>query len=154
MRNDTIIASSLSRLQKLLVHEFGATEGDFTGQVRAATPQLPEDLAQALSALQGLRESVSGPPEATPEQAADFAFRCGQVHAKLEAYRQVQMELENVVVGPESVSATPLQSSQIEPLARFVEIRNEIFRKVADFTLKALLIGLGLLLLGLALGLV
>ena len=64
------------------------------------------------------------------------------------------MELENVVMGPDSVTATPLESSEIEPLARLIEVRDRVFRKVADFTLKALLVGLALLMAGLVFGLI
>jgi hypothetical protein len=39
-------------------------------------------------------------------------------------------------------------------LSRFLAARDRLFRKVADFTLKFLLIGLGLLVLGLLIGVV
>jgi hypothetical protein len=154
MNKNSLIEASLFPLRELLAREFGASAPDFASQVKAAVPRLPDDLAQILAKLENTETILRKEAEPLPEGLADFGFRCGQVYEKLMAHRQMQMELENVVVGPDSVSAAPLQASQIEPLARFVEVRDRVFRKVADFTLKALLIGLGLLTLGLVLGLV
>jgi hypothetical protein len=154
MNKDQIVDSSLSKLNELLSRQFQAAEPDFADKAKTAAAQLPGDLAQALSRLAEQRALLKANAAPDTDLLAEFAFHCGQVYEQLAAYRHIQMEMENVVLGPESVSATPLQASQIEPLARFIEVRDRIFRKVADFTLKALLIGLGLLTLGLVLGLI
>lgn len=154
MSNQTFLDSSVSRFNDLLTGPFGTPKTDFPGMAKSAGAELPEDLDRALRELAANYGSLQAQPDPAPTALADFAFRCGEVYSKLENHRQIQMELENVVVGPESVSANPLQSAQVEPLARFIEARDRIFRKVADFTLKALLIGLGLLTLGLFLGLI
>jgi hypothetical protein len=154
MSSQTFLDASLSRLDDLLASQFNAAAPDFAGKAKSAAAELPEDIAQPLLELAGTYGSLRAQAEPSPAALADFAFRCGEVYRSLENHRQIQMELENVVVGSESVSANPLQNSQVEPLARFVEARDRIFRKVADFTLKALLIGLGLLTLGLFLGLI
>jgi hypothetical protein len=154
MSHQTFLDASLFKLNELLSGPFGATESDFASRAKSAGAALPEDLALGLRELAGTYGSLQAQSEPSPAALADFAFRCGELHSRLENHRQIQMELENVVVGPESVSTTPLQGGQVEPLARFIEARDRIFRKVADFTLKALLIGLGLLTLGLFLGLI
>lgn len=154
MSSQTFLDSSLFRLNEILVSQFGATEPDFAGKAKSAGSELPEDLAQALGELAGTLGTLRAQAEPAPAALADFAFRCGEVYSKLENQRQIQMELENVLVGPDSVSANPLQSGQADRLAGFIEARDRVFRKVADFTLKALLIGLGLLTLGLFLGLI
>jgi hypothetical protein len=150
----TILDSSLARLRELLARDFGAEAQDFTEQAKAVVRRLPDDLAQTVAGLESEWAALREQAEPAPERLADFAFRCGQTYAKLATFRQIQMELENVVLGPESVSTAALQTAQIEPLARFVELRDRVFRKVADFTLKAILIGLGLLTVGLFLGLI
>jgi hypothetical protein len=68
--------------------------------------------------------------------------------------QQVQMELESAIIGPDSVTTTRLQLGQIDHLRRFIDTRDRIFRKVADTTLKLLLAGLGLMLVGLLLGII
>lgn len=154
MNSNTLIDASLAKLDELLVRNFGARGTDFAGKAETAAAGLPEDLAELLMELRQRLGPLQSVTEPDPQRLVEFAFRCGEVHARLMAYFQVRMELENVVVGPVSIGAAPLQPSEVEPLARFVELRDRLFRKVADFTLKALLIGLGLLTLGLVLGLI
>lgn len=154
MNTHQFLDACLSRLDELLDHQFQTSASDFTGKVNAIAAQLPEEPAQALYEVLGRRAALSAEEAPAPESLADFAFLCGRAYEQLEAWRRIQMEMENVLTGPDSVSATPLQASQVEPLSRFIEARDRIFRKVADFTLKALLIGLGLLILGLVLGLI
>jgi hypothetical protein len=154
MSQQAFLDSSLSRLNELLTRQFGAAEPDFAGQAQSVGAELPEDLGQALRKLAVNLESLRAQAEPPPSALAEFAFRCGELYSKLESHRQIQLELENVVVGPETVSANPLQSGQADRLAGFIEARDRVFRKVADFTLKALLIGLGLLTLGLFLGVI
>jgi hypothetical protein len=64
------------------------------------------------------------------------------------------MEVENAIIGLDSVTAEPLAQAQSDQLSRFIASRDRLFRKTADFTLKILLTGLGLLFLGLLLGIV
>jgi hypothetical protein len=146
--------SCLAKLNTLLTQHFHAEAPDFAGKVKAVASQLPNELAQALAELVEMRAELEKAAAPEPERLMDFAFQCGCVYERLDAQRRIEMEMENVVVGPESVATTPLQPSQVEPLARFIEVRDQLFRKVADFTLKALLVVLGLLTLGLVLGLV
>ncbi|MGZ8218315.1 hypothetical protein [Methylomagnum sp.] len=154
MNTHPFLNTCLSKLDELLDRQFQTSAPDFTSKVNAIAAQLPEEPAQALYELLGRQAALNAETVPAPESLADFAFLCGRAYEQLEAWRRIQMEMENVLTGPDSVSATPLQASQVEPLARFVEVRDRLFRKVADVTLKALLIGLGLLILGLVFGLI
>lgn len=151
---NTIVDASVARLNELLIRRLRAAGTDFADRARSASGRLPEDLARSLSGLAEAQALLKAETAPEPERLADFAFRCGQLYEQIEAFQRVEMEMENVRLGPDSVEPVPLQSSQVERLTRFVEVRDRLFRKVADFTLKALLIGLGLLMLGLVLGLV
>ena len=110
--------------------------------------------AQALRAIAAQQASLLAAGANDPQQVGEFCFAAGALHEKLRTLLQTEMELESAIVGPDRVSATPLQRAQSDQLARLLETRDRIFRKVADVTLKFLLIGLGLLVLGLVLGLV
>lgn len=154
MNTNLLIDLGLAKLDELLVREFGASGSDFAGKVKAAAQVLPEELAAALRDLGQEGDRMRAEPGQSPERLAEFTFRCGELHAQLLAFGQVRMELENVVMGPDRVIATPLQASEVEPLARLIEVRDRVFRRVADFTLKALLVGLALLTLGLVFGLI
>jgi hypothetical protein len=151
---EVVVNAGLARLSDLLARQFGATAPEFARQVQAAEDQLPEELARALEELAATAARLRVAASVEAERLADFGFRCGQVYEQLEVFRRLELELENVRLGPASIEASPLQGAQVERLARFIEVRDRIFRKVADFTLKALLVGLGLLTLGLILGLV
>jgi hypothetical protein len=145
---------SLAKLDQLLVEQFRADARDFAGRARGVAASLPDELAQPLAELAEAGERLKAEPAAEAGRFAEFAFRCGQVYEQLTAQRRIEMEMENVRVGPASVEPAPLQGSQADLVARFIEARDRMFRKVADFTLKALLVVLGLLTLGLILGLV
>lgn len=154
MNWNTLIDAPLGRLDELLVRDFGAPQGDFAAKAERVAEQLPDELGAALVELRRRLTLLRAETEPDFEHLADFAFRCGELHAGLTAYIQVQMELENVVVGSDRINPTPLAASEVEPLARLVEVRDRLFRKVADFTLKVLLIGLGLMILALVFGLI
>lgn len=153
MNLDPFIESSLQSLDNLLVRELGMTAGHFGARAEQAADNLPDDLAEPLRALAGLHGRLISAAEPDPRQAGDFCFACGALHEKLSALLLARMELESAILGPDSVRTTPLQRAQSDQLTRFIETRDRLFRKVADWTLKLLLIGLGLLILGLMLGL-
>ena len=154
MNKDLFVDSSLSKLNNLLAEHNPAEAPGFAGKAQSAAFLLPGELAQPLRELAEAEARLKADSTADDGALADFAFRCGQVYEQLSAYRRIEMELENVRVGPDSVEAAPLHASQADVVARFIQARDRVFRKVADFTLKALLAILALLALGLVLGLV
>lgn len=143
---------SLHSLQTLLADHFAATAPDFESRVKQAAARLPGDLAGELSELAAAarREGENQDSEA----AGRFAFQCGRMYERLWSYRQNQLAAETGTVSPEGVVPEPLAKEQMDALTRIIEVRDRVFRKVADFTLKAILITLGLLALALAFGLV
>lgn len=154
MNQASLIAPSLQTLEEILARDLGLPAGSFAAQAEQAALLLPEDLAQALRELAATLTRLQSRTVPDPLADADFCFAAGVLHERLRAFRQTRMELESTIVGPDSISTTPLQRAQSDQLARFIEARDRLFRKVADLTLKFLLIGLGLLMLGLLLGII
>lgn len=160
MNNSTTSSSGffvdlcITRLGTLLSTHFNAYQPDFTEKVSAIADDLPEELSELLTKIATRRLLLKQDSDQDITKLAEFSFDCGQLYEKLEEYRRMEMEVENVRQGSFSVSPSPLQSAQVEKLSRFIEVRDRLFRKVADFTLKAILVGLGLLILGLFLGIV
>lgn len=152
MNPDPLIETSLRALDDILVQGFGATAATFAARAEQAAASFTDDLAQPLRAIVERHGRLAASPAADPRQAGEFCFACGVLHERLSALMQTRMELESAIVGPDRVSPTPLQRSQSDQLTRFIEARDRLFRKVADLTLKFLLIGLALLTLGLVLG--
>ena len=153
MNLDPLIETSLQSLDSLLVRDLGVTASHFAARAEQAADNLPDELAQPLRAIAALHGRLASGTEPNPRLAGEFCFACGALHEKLSTLTQTRMELESAIVGPDSVSTTPLQRPQSDQLTRLIETRDRLFRKVADLTLKFLLIGLGLLTLGLLLGL-
>ena len=154
MNTRLIIEHGERLVDDLLIRDFGATGASFAARAEQAAQALPDDLAGDLLELARRHAALQSTPEPGPEAAGDFCFRCGGMHEKLRAFQHIQMEIESAIVGPDSIATMPLQASQSDRLAGFVEARDRVFRKVADFTLKFLLIGLGLLAMGLLIGVI
>jgi hypothetical protein len=155
MNQDQFIAASQAGLDALLAERFHLGLADLTRQTLQSTgPALPVELVQALAELAETQDRLKSDPAADPARLASYAFRCGQVHEQVRAWLRIEMEVENARIGLDSVEPSPLQAGQADLMARFVETRDQMFRQVADFTLKALLISLGLLTVGLILGLI
>lgn len=154
MNHQTIADSGLLQLDEILEHDLGITGDNAIERIGNAALILPDELAAPLIKIQKLY-----PPEA-PNALADhwssgeFWFECGVAHERLRAFVLARMEVESAIMGLESVSTSPLHNSQSAQISRFISARDRLFRKVADATLKFLLIGLGLLTIGLLLGIV
>ncbi|CAL1240240.1 hypothetical protein [Candidatus Methylocalor cossyra] len=151
--NERSVDLYLTKLNDLLTGYFHAAGSDFPSVVKSASAHLPNETAQLLAELAARQAQLRGEDTATADRLADFAFACGRAYEQLSAHRRMEMEAANTLLGPESIQTHPMQSSEVDLLARFVEVRDRWFRKVADFTLKLLLAVLGVLLLGLVLGL-
>ena len=154
MNQAPLIENSLKALGDILSRDLGLPAGSFAVQAEQAAPLLPEDVAQPLRELAAALAQLRSRTMPGPREDADFCFAAGALHEKLPALRQTRMELASTIVGPDSISPTPLQRAQSDQLSRSIEARDRLFRKVADVTLKFLLMGLGLLMLGLLLGII
>jgi len=126
---------------------------DFESHVTEAIAELPEEFTQPLRHILSLQKELTS-ATADNTRAAEFCFACGAMHEKLQALILAQMEVEHAIIGLDSVSAEPLARSQSDQLSRFIASRDRLFRKTADLTLKILLTGLALILVGLLLGVV
>lgn len=154
MNNTDVMAYSINQLDHYLMNEANASGTSFPARASRALASLPDDVADELQALLKLHTLLSEGGATDPALVSQFCFNCGSIHQQLLAMQQVQMELESAIMGPDSVTTTRLQPEQIDHLRRFIDTRDRIFRKVADATLKLLLAGLGLMLVGLLLGII
>lgn len=154
MNTTDVMAYSINQLDQYLMNEANASGTSFAARASGAIASLPDDVADDLEALLQLHTLLSEGGATDPALVSRFCFNCGSIHQQLLAMQQVQMELESAIIGPGSVTTTRLQPGQIDHLSRFIDTRDRIFRKVADATLKLLLAGLGLMLVGFLLGIV
>lgn len=155
MNQDQFIAASQAGLDALLAERFRLELAGLTRPaLQSAAPTLPAELVQSLTELAETQDRLKSESSADETRLASYAFRCGALHEQLRAWLRVEMEVENARINLDSVEPSLLQPGQEDLMARFVETRDRLFRQVADFTLKALLIVLGLLTVGLVLGLV
>ena len=136
------------QLEALLVDGFAAEGGDLPGKLRSVRRELPDDLCGELSQLAHETGEQDG------DAAVRFAFRCGQVHARLEAVAQNRLAAHIAYVGPDGTPPLELEKNDLDAIARFVQLRNQFLKTVADYTLKFLLVSAILLVLGLSLGLI
>lgn len=155
MTPQTTVDSGLLQLNEILVRDLGVTGENPMERIGNAAAILPDELAAPLTRILKLY-----PPEAPTNSLTDhcssgeFWFECGVAHERLRAFVLARMEVESAIMGSGSVSTSPLHNSESDQISRFISARDRLFRKVADATLKFLLIGLGLLTIGLLLGII
>ena len=138
--------SVIERLETLLADGFAAEGDGLQGKLRSVARELPDDLRELLAGL------------AAGEGAADvagFAFRCGQAYERLEALAQSRLAANIDFLGTDG-TPPPLQleKNDLDAISRFVALRDQLLKTVADYTLKFLLVAAVLLVLGVSLGLV
>ncbi len=143
-----------NRLDATLIQTLDIEAPDFRERLQQAAKELPDELARPLREIATAHEALLAADNPDSEAMAGFCFACGILHEQLRAHAQARLEVENTIMGPASVSPSALQPGQSDVLSRFIETRDRLFRKTADWTLKFLLIGLALLALGLAIGVI
>jgi hypothetical protein len=136
------------KLETLLAEGFGAEGAGLAAKLRSVERELPEDLLQWLGDLAAER----GPQD--PDAAARFAFRCGQAYERLDAAVQARLAANIAFLGVDGSPALELEKNDLDAIARFVKLRDQVLKTVADYTLKFLLVSAVLLVLGLSLGLI
>lgn len=152
MQNELILELCRTRLRIFLAQEFEAVGTDLDATIKIAAELLPSDLADPLIALGQELDKGAGPDE--PNVVCDLVFRAGQTVEALSAYRRARLDPKEAPMGEDGVVTMPTDPAELDALARLVEWRDRTFRKVADFTLKAILIAAGLLIVAELLGLV
>ena len=140
------------RLKHTLTELLGIQEISFEEQMVQAAERLPDDLSR--DTLRLLRELETYESANEPILLGDLLFDMGILHEKIRAQSQAQMEIESAIIDLEGVRTASLEIPESERISRFIALRDQLFRKVADVTLKVMLILLALLILGLLLGIV
>ena len=117
-----------------------------------AAERLPDDLSR--DTLRLLRELETYEAAQEPLLLGDLLFDMGILHEKIRAQSQAQMEIESAIIDLDGVRTASLEIPESERISRFIALRDKLFRKVADVTLKVMLSLLALLILGLLVGIV
>ncbi|NBT45158.1 MAG: hypothetical protein EBT06_09580 [Gammaproteobacteria bacterium] len=140
------------RLAHTLTELLGTQGISFEEQMVQAAARLPDDLSRNTLRLLRELETYEAAPE--PLLLGDLLFDMGILHEKIRAQSQAQMEIESALINLDGVRTASLEIPESERISRFIALRDQLFRKVADVTLKVMLILLALLILGLLVGIV
>jgi hypothetical protein len=147
------ISQYAQELENRLAEEFAARGANMREKAQSLGSTLPPELMRLLTSLaqdsDRLREI-----EAPPELALDFVFRCGCIHEQLHLLNQKRIAEDMVGLQPDGTPSPELEASDLDALARFIVLRDQFLKTVADYTLKFLLVSAVLLILGLSLGLI
>ncbi len=148
----TSLNAAQLRLKHTLTELLGTQGLAFEEHLIQAAERLPNDLSRDVLNL--LKEV--GTYESAPDAhlLGDLLFDMGILHEKMRAQNQAQMEIESTIIDLEGVRTSSLEIPESERISRFIALRDQLFRKVADVTLKVMLILLGLLILGLLIGII
>lgn len=139
----------LKKLEDMLVSDFAATGESLSEKLASIRNKLPDELAAGIENLAQTRLDDSD-----PEADTGFVFRCGQLAEQLRAVLLAQAAESVASAHPDGLNTADLAPADLDAVARFMAARDRFMRAVANFTLKALLISAGLLIVGLALGIV
>jgi hypothetical protein len=145
------IKNYLAHLETCLREDFNAEGANLTEQLAQLTPTVPAELSAELHAL-AEEARLIGKSSDNPDTALAWTFRCGQIYQRLQALKYT---LAEETLGQVSLDGQPplnLEITDVDAITRFIAWRDRVFQKIADFTLKALLVFVGLLFLGLMLG--
>ena len=135
LESETAVRLCLERLESLLSREFGGRGKHLAERIENA--DLPLELRGALREIARRADSESGDSAET----FDLVFRCGQLHEKLEtlAFARIVEPFSHVQVdvtpGPE------IEDADIAHVAQAIKALREFMRRVTDFVLKLLLVG-------------
>jgi hypothetical protein len=152
--NKSFIDLGLRRVDTILSEQLRIESGDFEEKIKEAGHILPEDITESLTELRNLKQQLLKDKSGASESVADFIFRCGRAYERLDSFRQNRIASEALAVGPDGIAPEPLEQQQIDAIERLIAVRDRIFRKVADFTLKSLLVFFGLFLIAFFIGLI
>lgn len=139
----------LKKLEDMLANDFAATGDTLAEKLASIRSKLPDELAGGLESL-----AEHAPSGESVEEEARLVFRCGQMAEQLRGVLLAQAAESLAAVHPDGLNTEELAPTDLDAVARFMAARDRFMRAVASFTLKALLILLGLLIIGLALGIV
>ena len=140
----------IQRLETLLADGFSVTEGGLEANVRRVGDDLPDDLRDLLLNLAHGR-TEGGDVESDP---IEFGFLCGKAYERLENLVHNRLAADIALHAPDGTPPLELEKEDFAELSRFVALRDQALRNIADYTLKFLLVSAILLFIGLSLGLI
>jgi hypothetical protein len=144
----------LLKLNNQLDSDFAAQGDDLASRIGSIRSLLPDELQALLRDIDARATQLKLSAQEDNTSLADFIFRCGLASEQLEALRQNRAAESVAAFQTNGLPPADLEKTELDAIARFIAARDRVLRKVADFTMKAMLILLGLLILGLVLGLV
>lgn len=148
-----LIAAYAQRVEDTLVEDFGG-RGDSLATIAASVAsELPGELQTLLLQIAGKQEAGRHETGAA-EAAVAFAFLCGQLLERLDQFRRTRAAENLVFVDTDGRAVSDPERADLDRLSRFLVLRDRLLRKAADFSLKVLVIGVAILVLGFALGLI
>lgn len=140
-------SDAIRRQFDTLLEDTMGLEGDDLDAKLGQLPELPDDLQAVLT-------EIFKPDAKSAADPLEFAFRCGQAYAQLEAHLQNQLAANIDFLATDGTAGMELGKSDWGTLARFVAMRNKVLKTVADYTIKFLLVSALILMVGLSLGLI
>jgi hypothetical protein len=141
----------LNRLESLLTEGMSAEGENLEAKLsKLGNDDLPDDL---LELLQNLIQAHTG-GDANEKDPLEFAFQCGQAYERLESLVHSRLAANIAYHSADGTPPMELERKDFDRLARFITLRNQVLKTIADYTLKFLLVSVVLLAIGLALGLI
>jgi hypothetical protein len=151
--NETMMVY-LHRLENQLDNDFAAQGDNLAAKTGSIRSLLPDELHALLRDIDTRATQLKLSARNDGAGLADFAFHCGRAGEQLKALRQNRAAESVAALQINGLPPDGIEKTELDAVARFIAARDRILRVVADFTLKVLLILVGLLILAVVLGLV
>ncbi|HLF95871.1 MAG TPA: hypothetical protein VI457_01895 [Methylococcaceae bacterium] len=127
------------QVETLLRNNFGATGDDLPALIQSCATHLPDDVLDLLTQLSGQADPVPA------------AFYYGRAVERLNTLKQARVVESLALAGTDGIHLDILPAEDLDSLARLLTVRDRAFKAVANFTFKATLVCVGLLVLWLLL---
>lgn len=138
MHSKTTPQFYLYKLESLLADDFYAEGSDLSAKITAIADSLPVELADELRDIAAHSQSAGA-------DDLELVFRVGIAMERLAVYQKNRVDESLALAWDHPAPALPEEA--MDTLARLLAARDRAVKAVADFTLKALMVCLGLLLL-------
>lgn len=118
--------------------------------------EIPRRLSGTLAETWGefrkrMKHMSSSEPSA--QEITDFLLDCGAYIERLKHYREMEFAATAAAtVSHDGILPEPLEADDLDAIAKFITWRDRIFRRVADYTLKGLVVCGILFIVGLVFG--
>jgi hypothetical protein len=140
----------IERLEAVLSREFGGQGKNLAERLENA--DIPQEIKGHLRKI--VRNAAADDASRDPAVAMEVVFLCGQVHERLEALAAARLVEPFHYVEVDGTPGPEIETADIANVAQFVQAWNQFMRKVTDFVLKLLLVGVIVLFIGLLAGVI